>query len=311
MSEGDALAPVVAVAVPATYVVAVAAIVAEALLLARARVRSKHREAWVSLASGALAFGLLHLANLALYLRVLEAAYAHRVLEPGLRWPAWLGAFLLYDLAFYVGHRAGHEVRLLWCFHSVHHTPEDMRLTTAIRGSAFDFLYLPWFFAWIPLFGFHPAMLLVVESVSRTWGVLTHVAPQLFPSGTFRGPLAPLASVLVTPSAHRVHHARNDHYLDRNYGEVLFVWDRLFGSAAVERVAPTYGVLAPVDPSSLADVQLSPWGALLRDLRRAPDLAARVRYLLDAPGWSHDGPDHRVRARRRTGVEPRAPSDRA
>ena len=65
----------------------------------------------------------------------------------------WIAAFLVYDLMFYVAHRAGHRIRLLWCFHSVHHTSEEMRLTTAIRGSAFDFVYLPWFFIWIPLRG--------------------------------------------------------------------------------------------------------------------------------------------------------------
>jgi sterol desaturase/sphingolipid hydroxylase (fatty acid hydroxylase superfamily) len=304
MDHAAALAPLVAVAVPATYVVAVCAIALEALALALVRVRVNHREALASLGSGGLAFGLMHVANLCLYLSVLERAWAHRVMDAGLGPMAWLGCFVLYDLSFYLGHRAGHEVRLLWCFHSVHHTAEQMRLTSAIRGSALDFVYLPWFFAWIPLLGFHPAMLLVVESFSRTWGVLTHVSPALLasrPEGLAGRVLAGLARLLVTPSAHRVHHGKEQDYLDRNYGEVLVLWDRLLGTHAEEGAAPTYGVLSPVDAGSLRDVQCAPWIALWRDVRRAPSWGARLRYLFDAPGWSHDGPDHRVRTQRAAG----------
>ncbi len=301
MNHAVALAPIVAVAVPATYVVAVVTMIFEAIALRVARVRSRPREVFASLLSGGLAFGLLHLANLALYLAVLERAWAHRAMDAGLGPLAWLACFALYDLSFYVGHRAGHEVRLLWCFHSVHHTAEEMRLTSAIRGSALDFVYLPWFFVWIPLLGFHPAMLLVVESFSRTWGVLTHVSPALMPSGGHGGvarALRWLGRWIITPSAHRVHHGKERDYLDRNYGEVLVLWDRLLGTHAEEHEIPTYGVLSPVDAGSLRDVQCSPWVALWKDLRRAPTWTARMRYLFDAPGWSHDGPDRRVRAQR-------------
>ncbi len=92
-----------------------------------------------------------------------------------------------------------------------------------------------------------------------------------------------LDRLLVTPSVHRVHHGKDAAYLDRNYGEVLLPWDRLFGTHTVETTAPTYGVLAPVDAGDLADVQLSPWVALLRDLRRGAGLRARLRFLFDSP----------------------------
>jgi sterol desaturase/sphingolipid hydroxylase (fatty acid hydroxylase superfamily) len=148
---------------------------------------------------------------------------------------------------------------------------------------------------WIPLLGVHPAMLLVVESASRMWGVATHLSPALV------GRLGLLDRVVVTPSVHRVHHGTELAYLDTNYGEVLLLWDRLFGTWTPERATPTYGLTTPVDPCDLAAVQLSPWRALWRDLARAPTLTARLRYLLDAPGWSHDGEDLRVTALRRRG----------
>jgi sterol desaturase/sphingolipid hydroxylase (fatty acid hydroxylase superfamily) len=294
MDAAAALEPLVGVAVPATFAVAVALMIVEALALAALGRRPHRRSVRTSLVSGALDFGLLFVAGRLLYAGLLATLYRHRLLDAGLGPAAWLACFVGYDLSFYVGHRAGHEVRLLWCFHAVHHTTEEMRLTTAIRGSVLDFVYLPWFHAWLPLVGFHPAMVLVVESASRTFGVLQHVSPAIV------GRLGWLDGWLATPSAHRVHHGIEREYLDRNYGEVLLVWDRLLGTFTREAAEPTYGVLTPVDPGSLVDVQLGPWRALVRDLRAASGWRARLRYLLDAPGWS-ERTDGRVRTLRRTG----------
>ena len=194
---------------------------------------------------------------------------------------AWLGAFLVYDFMFYVAHRAGHRIRILWCFHAVHHTSEEMRLTTAIRGSAFDFVYLPWFFVWLPLLWFHPMMVLIVEATGRLWGVATHIHPR------FVGRLGWLDRIIVTPSVHRVHHGRNEAYLDRNYGEVLTLWDHVFGSYIVEIDTPDYGVLAPVDSGDLADVQFSAWRSLGRDLSNAHGLRHAVGILFGPPGSSY------------------------
>ena len=110
--------------------------------------------------------------------------------------------------------------------------------------------------------------------------------------------LAWLERLVVTPSVHRVHHGRNEAYLDRNYGELLTLWDHLLGTYEAEHEEPDYGVLKPVEPGDLREVQLSPWRDLWTDLRRAPGWGSRLRYLFDAPGYRHDGADERVRARR-------------
>ena len=290
----------VRIAVPATYVVAVALIGLELLLLGALGALPNRRTVASSLGSGALTFGFMALAQALVHAHLLDAVYAHRLLDPPLSGWVWLGAFVLYDFSFWLGHLAGHRVRLLWCFHAVHHTTPEMSFTAAIRGSALDFVYLPWFFLWIPLFGVPPAMLLVVESVSRTWGVLSHVSPRLV------GKLGPLEGLFVTPSAHRVHHGTELPYLDRNYGEVLALWDRLFGTYAVETSPPRFGLVSPLPDERLSTIQLSPWRALAHDLRRAPDWRARLRYLFDAPGWSHDGPDQRVTTQRLSAARPGA-----
>lgn len=298
------LEPVVAVAVPATYVVAVSLIFLEFFLLRILGRPASFRGGATSLLSGGLAFGLTAVANVLAYAGALEWAWAHRVWTIGLSPLAWLAALLAYDFSFWLAHLVGHRVRLFWCVHSVHHTTTEMRLSTAVRGSALDFVHVPWFFVWVPLLGVHPMMLLTVEAAGRIWGVLTHVSPHFVGRGGRW--VRALERWFVTPSLHRVHHGRQARYLDRNYGEVFSVWDRLFGTFTPEdpREPPEYGLRVapgqrPIDDESLAEVQLSPWRALARDLRRAPGWTARLRYLFDAPGWSHEGPDARVRPGRR------------
>jgi len=264
-----------------TYAFAIAVLVAERCVLRWLNHPVSDRGGVASLLSGVLGFGGIAVANVLFYVALMHGVWSMRLMDPGLGPGAWLALFVLYDGMFYIGHRMGHRVRVLWCFHSVHHTAEEMRLTTAIRGSAGDFIYLPWFFFWIPLLGFHPSMVLVVESVARMWGVCTHISPRLL------GKLGVLDRLLVTPSVHRVHHGRNAQYIDRNYGEFLLIWDYLFGSYTPEEETPDYGVLKEVDPGSLVDIQLSPWADLARDLREAPTWAARFRYVFDGPEYRH------------------------
>ena len=274
-----------AIVAPLTYAVSVSALVLEYVVLRALGERLSRRQGITSIVSGILAFGGIAVANRLLFVGLMAEVWTHRVVDLGSGALAFGAGFLAYDLMFYVAHRAGHEVRLLWCFHSVHHTSEEMRLTSAIRGSAFDFVYLPWFFVLLPLLGIHPSVVLIVEAAGRIWGVLSHVHPR------FVGRLGPLDRLLVTPSVHRVHHGRNQAYLDRNYGEVLLLWDRVFATFEPERAEepPEYGVLAPVDAGSLADVQLSPWKGLARDLRAAPTLRAKLRCALGPPGGGRYG----------------------
>ncbi|MCB9765549.1 MAG: sterol desaturase family protein [Alphaproteobacteria bacterium] len=279
----DSLERLLALAIPATYVVSVAVILGEFLALRRLAVPVDRRAGKASLLSGGLSFGGLALANRLVFVGLMHVAWAHRLADLGLGLLAFGVGFVVYDLMFWVAHVAGHRVRLLWCFHAVHHTSEEMRLVAAVRGSALDFVYLPWFFVWIPLLGVHPSVVLIVEAFGRIWGVLTHVHPR------FVGRLGALDRWLVTPSVHRVHHGRNPAYIDQNFGEVLTLWDHLFGTWAPEVEPPDYGVLEPVDAGSLADIQLSPWRDLWRDVRAASGLGGRLRALFASPGGAYGG----------------------
>lgn len=150
-------------------------------------------------------------------------------------WWMWLIAFVLYDFCYYWNHRLGHEMNILWAAHVVHHSSEEYNLTTALRQSGSSFLswifYLP-----MAILGFDPVVLITVGSLNLIYQFWVHTRhiPKL---GWFEW-------VFVTPSNHRVHHAQNQIYIDRNYGGVFILWDRIFGSfqEELEEEKPIYGI---------------------------------------------------------------------
>lgn len=134
----------------------------------------------------------------------------------------WLLAMLAWDFCYYWSHRCGHEISILWASHAVHHQSEDYNLSTALRQTSTGFLF-NWVF-YLPLFlvGFPPEVLITVNSLNLIYQFWVHTQ--------HIGKLGVLDRILVTPSNHRVHHAQNQKYIDRNYGGILILWDRLFGS---------------------------------------------------------------------------------
>ena len=165
---------------------------------------------------------------------------AAAIASPIERWPldaawAWIVAFVVYDLCYYWSHRMGHEVNLLWGSHVAHHQSEEYNLSTALRQTSTGLLtfafYLPMFFAGVPA-----EMVVTVGSLNLIYQFWVHT--RHLPK------LGPIEWLFVTPSNHRVHHAQNERYLDRNYGGVFIVWDRLFGTWQEELAdqPPVYGI---------------------------------------------------------------------
>jgi alkylglycerol monooxygenase len=150
-------------------------------------------------------------------------------------WWMWVTAFVLYDFCYYWKHRFGHEMNILWAAHVVHHSSEEYNLTTALRQSSSSFFswifYLP-----MAVLGFDPITLITVGSLNLIYQFWVHTRhiPKL---GWYEW-------VFVTPSNHRVHHAQNQVYIDRNYGGVFILWDRIFGSfqEELETEKPIYGI---------------------------------------------------------------------
>ena len=207
----------------------------------------------------------------------------------GRQWWAWLLLFFLDDFTYYWFHRANHEVRLLWAGHVNHHSSQYMNFATALRQGVGERLHKFLFWMWLPLLGFDPAMIITVISLSLFYQFWIHTRAI--------GKLHPwIEAVFNTPSHHRVHHASNVRYLDRNHGGVLIVWDRLFGTFSEERDDDpvVYGLTTNIDSDNPWTVLSHEYRAIWRDLQQARNWDERLRTLFLAPGWSARGPDKRA-----------------
>jgi sterol desaturase/sphingolipid hydroxylase (fatty acid hydroxylase superfamily) len=210
------------------------------------------------------------------------------------QWWAWLLLFFLEDMTFYWFHRANHEVRLFWAGHVNHHSSQYFNFGTALRQGVGERIHKYLFWLWLPLLGFDPGMIITMISLSLFYQFWIHTRTV--------GRLHPwVERVFNTPSHHRVHHASNVRYLDRNHGGVLIIWDRVFGTFSAERDDDpvVFGLTKNIESDNIAWVAVHEYVAIWRDLKRAGTWRDRLRYLFLAPGWSHDGPDKRADVLRR------------
>jgi sterol desaturase/sphingolipid hydroxylase (fatty acid hydroxylase superfamily) len=191
-------------------------------------------------------------------------------------WWVWPLLFVLDDLAFYTYHRVGHEVRVFWASHVVHHSSEHYNLSTALRQPWVP-LTLPF---WLPLalLGYKPWMILLAQS----WSLIYQFGLHTERIGTLPRPIELLFN---TPSHHRVHHGANDIYLDRNYGGILIVWDRIFRSFQPETERVRYGLTTNIGTFNPLKVVTHEYEAIWRDLHSTPRWRERAGYLLRGPGW--------------------------
>jgi len=208
--------------------------------------------------------------------------YRHRLLDlPAGSALTWLLALVLVDLAYYWWHRLSHEVSFLWAAHVVHHSSEDYNLAVALRQGVFT----PWtivpFHLPIAWLGVPPLVMLAADSLDTLYQFWIHT--QLV------GRMGFLERFMNTPSLHRVHHGVNPRYLDRNYGGILAVWDRLFGTYQAELEPPVYGVVKPLGSFDPFVAQFHSWGELARRARAAPRPLDRLRVLVRPPDWTPPG----------------------
>lgn len=173
-------------------------------------------------------------------------------------WWHWVVLFVVYDFFYYWSHRASHTYAFMWASHAVHHNSPKLNLSTGLRnswvGGAID-----WVFFVPPIaLGFHPLALGVVFAIGSAWDFLTHTP--------YIGKLPVIDALFNSPSNHRVHHAKDLAYADKNCGGTLIIWDRLFGTYAAEPESLEYGTLeAPRRPYNPFYLELYLWGAMIRD----------------------------------------------
>lgn len=263
-------------------------VVLEWVILVVTRKMESNREGWVNIFSYVLdSIPPIFLGKVLIF-GAMMWLYEYRLFTLGYAWYIWILAYFVYDFMFWLIHYLGHQVRFFWCIHGVHHTAEEMKLTVAVRGSFLGILHMPLTIIPLPLLGFDPFMLFIVEAIARLYGLYEHVNDHF---DNVVGKQRWLEIFFVTPSVHRVHHAKNLIYLDRNYGETFSIWDRIFGTfqTEVQEVKPEYGLLNHhINSKNLWQVQVGLWKDLWRDLRTAPGWKNKLRYLYKPPGWNHE-----------------------
>ncbi len=194
-------------------------------------------------------------------------------------WWTWVLALVLYDLCYYWLHRLGHERTILWAAHVAHHQSEDYNLSTALRQTSTGFL-LGWIF-YIPMYlaGIPAEVVVTVGSINLIYQFWVHTEhlPKL---GWYEW-------IFVTPSNHRVHHAQNELYVDRNYGGMFILWDRLFGTFQEEREDEpcVYGIRGPLRSWNPLRALTHVYLDMARDSLRASDWRDRIRVWFARTGW--------------------------
>ena len=203
-------------------------------------------------------------------------------------WYWFIYGYIVWEFGHFLYHYWGHKVRLFWCLHSTHHAPEQMNLSVT---HAHFFLEAPYADAIRTtvciLLGVEPVLLFLIMFIDGTYGAFIHVGENLMKDGR----MGFLNKIILTPSHHRVHHARNPLYMDTNFCNLLNIWDKVFGTYQEEQhdIQIEYGITRKMDSGNFLDVYFGEFVALFKDVAKAPGLKNKLLYIIMPPGWSHTG----------------------
>ena len=213
-------------------------------------------------------------------------AWQHRIFTISMTaiW-AWVAIVFLEDMTYYWFHRLSHERRFWWAAHVNHHSSQHYNLSTALRQTWTGEISGSWLL-WMPLafLGFPPSMIAIEKGISLVYQFWIHTeAIKRLP--------APIEAVFNTPSHHRVHHARNPRYLDRNYAGIFIIWDRMFGTFEPERdeEPPRYGIVKNLGDFNIVRIAFHEWIGIGRDLMTARSVGDVWGYVFGPPGWRPGG----------------------
>ncbi|ULQ47543.1 sterol desaturase family protein [Flagellatimonas centrodinii] len=225
--------------------------------------------------SHAIADGIAWLLVIGLF----YALYQVRLFDIPFTWWSVILLLVLQDFFYYFFHRASHRMRWMWASHVTHHSSETMNLATALRQSVTYPISGMWVF-WLPLawIGFQPEMVILAVAISLGYQFFVHTESVKKMPRWFE-------AVFNTPSHHRVHHARNPQYIDRNYAGVLIIWDKLFGSFVPEEAPCEYGIVRQIHTRNPFVMMFHEWRDMFRDVARPGPLWLRLKHLWAPPEW--------------------------
>src|SRR5215467_4051586 len=221
------------------------------------------------------------------YLFVLTWFYQYQVFSFTSVIVYWIMLLVFEDFLYYWLHRFDHEIRLFWAVHVTHHSSQQLNFSVGFRSSVFQPLYRFVYFIPLVLLGFKPMDIVFIYSATQIWGILVHTK--------FINKMGWLEYILITPSHHRVHHASNAKYLDKNMGMFLVIWDKIFGTFQPElpreKYQPIkYGLTKNVENPNAVNIVFHEWQQMWKDVfQKDISFQQRIGYLFGPPGWSHDG----------------------
>ena len=190
-------------------------------------------------------------------------------------WALWIITFISIDLVFYVYHRMSHRIRFLWAIHLSHHSSEEMNFAVSFRQAWFGPISKIPFFMVFPLQGYDPTIIAVAGVISTLWGIVGHT--QVI------GKLGPLEWIFNTPSHHRVHHGSNKQYIDKNYGNLLIIWDRLFGTFEAEKESVSFGLVENVNTFNPMKITFMIWSDMYHEIKNSKNFSHALRLFFGPP----------------------------
>lgn len=208
--------------------------------------------------------------------------------QASLTWYWFIYGYIIWEFAHFIYHYLAHKVRLFWCLHSTHHAPENMNLSVTYAHFILEAPYADFIRTSICIvLGVPPVMLFAIMFIDGTWGGFIHVGEHLIK----KAKMGFLGNVILTPSHHRVHHARNPLYMDTNFCNLLNIWDRIFKTYQPEQetMPIEYGITRQVNAQNFLDVYFGEFYYLGKDIASAPGLLNKLKYLIMPPGWHHSG----------------------
>lgn len=234
----------------------------------------KLRDTWANISIGVSSLiinGLYRGITLIVY------SYLHSfsIFDISYLWIYWVSLFFLSDFTGYVFHLVGHKCRFFWASHVIHHSSENYNLTTAIRVPLTNFFYRFLFYAPLCFLGFEPLHVVFMESLTYLYNFYLHTE--------FIGKMGWFGLIFNTPSHHRVHHGRDEKYIDKNFGGILIIWDRLFKTFQKEEEPPEYGITRPLKSHNFVRIISHEWVDMIKDLRKSVGIKSALKNVFGAP----------------------------
>jgi sterol desaturase/sphingolipid hydroxylase (fatty acid hydroxylase superfamily) len=225
---------------------------------------------------------------------MLSFAYQFRLFQIHNIYLYWFVLVVVQDFLYWVLHYTGHYCRFFWAMHVTHHSSEHFNLTTGFRSTVFEPFYRTFFYLPLALIGFNAIDILYAYLITQLYGNIVHTQYKVALPKWY-------GWLFVTPAHHRVHHASNIPYLDKNMGMMLILWDRLFGTFRDEDLSEPvkYGLTKQPEDMGPVNIIFHEWKALIHDVKLAPGFRNKIGYLLNPPGWSHDGSSQTARVLQR------------